>query len=72
MKEVTFIKRCLYGNKGETRLVTDRAALQYANAGLIKEELEVKEEKEELETKEDKEVIETKAKKAKVTKAPKF
>jgi len=74
MKEVTFLKKCLYGDKGETRLVTDRAALQYAKIGLIKEdkELEIKEEKEELETKEEKEVIETKSKKAKITKSPKF
>lgn len=36
MKEVTFIKKSQFGNKGETRLVTDLAAGQFAKLGLLK------------------------------------
>jgi len=70
MKIIKFIKKSEFGAKGEERLVSDRAALQYDLKGLIE-----KEEKEIPETKELKEVIETKetkAPKAKVTKAPKL
>jgi hypothetical protein len=79
MKIIKFIKKSQFGAKGEERLVSDRAALQYELKGLVEKEvpetIEVKEEKEVPETKEEKAPIETKeekAPKAKVTKAPKF
>jgi len=73
MKEVKFLKQCLYGDKDEVREVTDRAAEAYAKLGLVETSIE-KEEKQSIETKEEKEVFETKEKKtkAKITKAPKF
>jgi uncharacterized protein with von Willebrand factor type A (vWA) domain len=76
MQKVTFIKKCLFGAKGEERSVTDRAALQYEALGLIEKlPIDVKEEKSKPETKEEKQVIETKEskpKKIKITKAPRL
>ena len=77
MKQVTFIKKSLYGAKGEVRNVTSAAAVQYEKLGLIEKEEKAKPEtKEEKQTFETKEVKEAKApkktEKAKVTKAPKF
>lgn len=66
--KVKFIKKSLFGVKGEERLVTDRAARQYHALDLI-EPFEEKEEKAPVETKEEKQVIETKE--VKVTTAPK-
>ncbi len=40
--KVTFIKKCLFGAKGEERLVTERSATQYEKLGLI-EKLSVEE-----------------------------
>jgi hypothetical protein len=53
MKEVQF-------KDGEKRMVTDRAALQFAAKGLLKKNIEVKEEKKTLETKEIKTVTKKK------------
>jgi hypothetical protein len=59
MQKVTFIKKSLYGAKGEVREVTSLAAIQFAKLGLI----EMKEEKVGVETKEEKGTIETKEEK---------
>jgi hypothetical protein len=76
IKNVTFIKKSLYGDKGETREVSGRAALLYLKLGLIEpfEVSEVKEEKSISETKEEKQVVETKEekKKVKTVKSPRF
>lgn len=76
MKEVLFIKKSLFGATGEKRLVTDRAAEQYAKLGIIKEEkqddvldAEIKELIPEVETKPLEPVSETKE--VKVTTSPK-
>jgi outer membrane biosynthesis protein TonB len=36
LQKVTFIKKSIFGDKGEERDVTEKAAVQYAKLGLIK------------------------------------
>jgi hypothetical protein len=59
LQKVIFIKKSLYGDKGEEREVTGKAAIQFEKLGIIA----VKEDKKTPETKEDKTNIETKEEK---------
>lgn len=69
MKEVLFIKNSLYGEKGEKRNVTDRAAQSYVKAG-IAEYIDFKEDKAPAETKEEKQAQKAEKKQVKITKSP--
>lgn len=69
MKKVKFTNKSLYGEKGEERDVTDRAAQSYVKAG-IAEYIDFKEEKAPAETKEEKQATKAEKKQVKITKSP--
>lgn len=70
MKKVKFTKKSLYGEKGEERDVTDRAAASYIMAGIAEYADKVKEEKAPAETKEEKQAQKADKKQVKLTKSP--